>query len=446
MELLSGSRCNTVVDKAMEMSSRPVMVDQWAKFIERTAWKILGRVRTKASVGKRCAPAGCAVTLRRRYGACRERVHDSVLTQHGKDVMKLISDDGATGGGAVEERATDGYTPRPVTSGVDMDKLIGRPHLFARFKELREGFLLEPISMMTMQPGGRISGYGHPNEGSWIPYGHSPVASDKAFAFVTAHNNWIPSSTWTQSMGDMPVGYFCDEPEAQAAVQKLCLIPQPSVGTRPVTYLVASCLAFFERTVPVLLAQMYAEGIKRDQIKVVVNGCRDNSDRTIDGVEYAFSVHNAWEWSTLYEAPLRWKFDYGFLLHDTNVIFPGFRRSVESFNTHLPWEHLPASPLARCLLGLYSHSFLMRLNGWLKSLDHISKKEGVIAEAAAEILLRARSALVLGDPEANGGARAAEWRELVDHFNTGTKRVRRAFPAIKLHKFIHAGPANPESL
>ena len=60
--------------------------------------------------------------------------------------------------------------------------------------------------------------------------------------------------------------------------------------------------------------------------------------------------------------------------------------------------------------------------------------------------MRARTALVMGDAESNGHFRHAEWRELVDHFNTGSVRVRRAFPAIKLHKFIHAGPAKPEAL
>lgn len=102
--------------------------------------------------------------------------------------------------------------------------------------------------------------------------------------------------------------------------------------------------------------------------------------------------------------------------------------------------------MGRCLLGLYSHSFLLRCNEWLKSLNNISKKEGIIAEASGELLLRARTVLVMGDPEHNGGARAAEWRETVDFFNTGRPRVRRAFPSIKLHKFIHTGQANPESL
>lgn len=339
-------------------------------------------------------------------------------------------------------------SPLAAREGVDMAKLIGRPHLFARMRPLREGFQIEPIGTLTMQPDGRITGYGHPNEGSWAPYAHGPVDPSRAFAFVSAHNNWIPSSTWTQSMGDIPIGFFCDEPESTAAVQRLCLLPQADsvASSEESIYLVASCLAFYERTVPRLLAQLRDEGIEARRIKVVVNGCTSDSDRDIGGVAHAFSVHNAWEWSSLYEAPLRWHFDYAFLLHDTNVVFPGFRRSVESFNRHLQWDHLPASPLARCLLGWYSHAFLTRLNGWLRGTDRISKKDGIVAEASAELLLRARTSLVLGDPERNGGARAAEWHELVDHFDTGSRRVRRTFPAIKLHKFIHAGGERPENL
>ncbi len=328
-----------------------------------------------------------------------------------------------------------------------MDRLIGKPHLFGRVKHIREGLLIEPIGVMTLQPDGRVTGYGHPNEGSWIPYIHSPVDRDHAFAFVTAHNNWIPSSTWTQSMGDVPVGYFCDEPEITHSAQKLCLIPHTPLPSQTViVYVVASCLRFYERTVPVLLKQLFAEGIEANRIKVVVNGCTHNTDEVIDGVAYAFSTHNAWEWSALYEAPLRWDFDYGFLIHDTSVIFPGFRRNVESVNGHVAWDHLPASPMARCLLGLYSHEFLMRCNDWLKSTDNIDKKNGVIAEAAGELLLRARCALVIGDLEHNSAARAAEWRETLDYFNTNSPRVRRVFPSIKLHKFIHTGPQNPESL
>lgn len=336
--------------------------------------------------------------------------------------------------------------PAP-TAGIEMNRLIGRPHLFGRLKNLREGLLVEPIGVLTLQPDGRVTGYGHPNEGSWIPYIHGSVSGDEAFAFISRHNNWIPSSTWTQSRGGIPIGYFCNDGDMLESVQRLCLIPDTPLPSRTVIfYVIASCLAFYERTVPVLLQQLFAEGIEPHRIKVVVNGCSHDSNSTINGIEYAFSIHNAWEWSALYEAPLRWSFDYCFLIHDTSVVFPGFRRSVESINGYVAWDHLPAAPMGRCLLGLYSHDFLMHCNAWLKSLDHIDKKNGVIAEVAGELLLRARVAMMIGDPDYNGGARAAEWREVVDYFNTGSPRARRAFPSVKVHKFIHHGPTDSKSL
>lgn len=335
----------------------------------------------------------------------------------------------------------------PVRDGVDMARLVGRPHLFGRVKSLRHGFMIEPVANLTLQPDGRVTGHGHPNEGTWSSYEHGEVPASEAFAFVSGGNGYIPSSTWTQSRGDMVIGHFCDEPEASQAAQQLCLIPhhapQPADD---VVYLVASCLRFYEKTVPILLEQLHAEGVPPERIKVVVNGCEHDENRSVGGIDHAFSTHDGWEWSALYEAPLRWRFGYAFLMHDTNVIFPGFRRSVEGFNRHFPWDHLPASPLARCLLGLYSYGFLTRLNPWLKKTHRISKRDGIIAEASAELLFRARCALVMGDAELNGHFRVAEWRELVDHFNTGTPRVRRAFPAIKLHKFIHAHATKPEAL
>ncbi len=323
--------------------------------------------------------------------------------------------------------------------GIDMSRLVGMPHLFAKFIDTRDGFLIEPMAVLTLQANGRITGYSHPNEGSWIPYEHGTVSSDKAFAFITAMNLWIPSSTWQQSLGDIPIGFFCSE---QEGINKLCLIPH-KVATRKtkIVYLVASCYKFFKdgRTIPGLLDQLFAEGIEPERIKVVVNGCEENEDKDIDGISYAFSSHNAWEWSTLYEAPLRWSFDYGMLIHDTNRIFPGFRRKVEEFNDYLKWDHLPSTPNAACLIGLYSHQFLKRLNPWLKSIDGIDKRNGVIAEVAGELLLRAHTALVMGDPEFSGGSKPAQWREVVDIYNTGSPRHRRVFPSISLHKFIHPG-------
>ena len=319
--------------------------------------------------------------------------------------------------------------------GVDMKKLIGIPHLFSKYCETREGFIIVPFGNMTLQPDGRVTGYSHPNEGLWKPYKYGTVNAEKAFAFVGAGNGFIPSSTWQQTFHDMPIGYYCGDPELP---QKLCLVPNTKHNTNAeIIYVVATCLRFYDKTIPQLLKELLAESIEPSRIKVVVNGCNEDEDRTIDGISYAFSTHDAFELSALYEAPLRWKFDYAMLIHDTNQIYPGFRRKVENFNAHLPWDHLPATPLARCLLGLYSHSFLLKTNDWLKEIDGIEKQGAIIAEVAGELLHRAGSVLVMGDPEMNGGARQAESKEVADFFNSGTLRIRRVFPTINLHKFTH---------
>jgi hypothetical protein len=38
----------------------------------------------------------------------------------------------------------------PPTYGVDMDRLIGKPHPFGRVRHLREGLLIEPIGLLTL--------------------------------------------------------------------------------------------------------------------------------------------------------------------------------------------------------------------------------------------------------------------------------------------------------
>lgn len=45
----------------------------------------------------------------------------------------------------------------PIRDGVDMAKLIGRPHLFGRIKLLRHGFMVEPVANLVLQPDGRVT-------------------------------------------------------------------------------------------------------------------------------------------------------------------------------------------------------------------------------------------------------------------------------------------------
>ena len=343
----------------------------------------------------------------------------------------------------VNPTLTKQISPR-IQMGIDMDKLIGTPHLLSRYCETRQGFMCVPIGEMTLQDDGRVTGYSHFNEGFWRPYKYGAVSEDKGFAFVNVHNRFIPTSVWQQTFSGMPVGYFCGDPELP---QKFCLIPNTRTsGNEKIVYVVASCLRFYEKTIPALVKQLQAEGIPLSAIKVVVNGCDTNYDKNINGVDYAFSTHDAWEWSAIYEAPLRWKFDYAMVIHDTNHIYPGFKRRVESFNRYMPWDYLPATPFARCLLGLYSYDFLLRTNDWLKSIDGISKTDGIVAEVAGELLHQANTVLAIGDPEMNGAARQADGRDVGDFFNSGSMRQRRVFTTLNLHKFTQTSLDRAQAL
>ncbi|RYE20679.1 MAG: hypothetical protein EOP42_27095, partial [Sphingobacteriaceae bacterium] len=50
--------------------------------------------------------------------------------------------------------------------GINMQNLTGVPQLFCRYCQTREGFMLVPLGMMTLQEDGRVTGYNHPNEHS----------------------------------------------------------------------------------------------------------------------------------------------------------------------------------------------------------------------------------------------------------------------------------------
>lgn len=391
---------------------------------------------------------------------------------------------------------SSGQTDLSASRGIVLERLIDVPHLVARMFDLPGGLLVAPNgrsweeSRLTLRADGSLSGTRVRNESHWVPYRYASDASQlsgpaQAFALMYpdssegpyatrtqpsgdaaspyspgngapyspgAVGSWPPSrqsysgmpdSIWRHTRDDMPVGYFCGDPEAPAA---LCLIPDvPLAPDVRIVYLVASCERFYLQTVPSVIDQLICEGIEPDRIKVVVNGCASNAHGVLSGrthpvkVAAAFSTHDAWEYSALYEAPLRWRnqFDYAMLIHDTVQIQPGFRRAVEGVNGHRQWEYLPASPMARCLLGLYSSIFLDRVNPWLGSIHRISKTDGIMVEVAGELLARASTSMAMGGP--------AEAKEIVYPYNSPVPRVRKQFPGAKVDKFLHAA-GSPTSL
>ena len=215
-----------------------------------------------------------------------------------------------------------------------MGKLIGKSHLFCRLKDLREGLLIEHVGNMTLQPDGPSHRFTLTQmRAAGFPTFTVKFLETRLSLSLRAHNNWIPSSTWTQSMGDIPVGFFCDEPEhsvgdaaalphsADTIAGADCARLSPS--PRVCAFMSARSLACFRKCLlresGLNKSKSSSTGVPRTRI------ARSTASTT------AFTTHDAWEWSTLYEAPLRWKFDYGFLMHDTNVIFPRFPSQRRNF-------------------------------------------------------------------------------------------------------------------
>ncbi|NML63849.1 hypothetical protein HHL22_01395 [Hymenobacter sp. RP-2-7] len=282
------------------------------------------------------------------------------------------------------------HSPTPalaLTPGVDVAGLVGVPHLLGRVLDTCASFRVVPVGPLTLQLDGRLTGCCHFEAGRWV---RGPLGPDPAFTLLPTQHSPFPRSTWQQTLGGMPLGCSDDELSAR---QRLCLIPPPAARPAPrLAYLVAACRRSLAQAVPRLLAQLRAEGIGPGQLKVVVLGCDRNEDREIGGVSYAFSTHRAGVCTALYEAPLRWQFDYGVLLPAASELPPGFRHQVERFNTFLPWDYLPAAGA----LGLYSRDFLSRLNPWLELLDGLTPHNELLAEATVELLRHARTALVTG--------------------------------------------------
>ena len=303
-------------------------------------------------------------------------------------------------------------------SKLDLPALMGRNLLFARFVQTEGGIYVEPFTRLRLESYGRV-------------FGETPMHwSERNGGFVLFRHGELPGISFQRAFRGMPVAYHNVE---GFFPHNVCLIPEvPARWSRGI-YLLASNARFFAQTVPRLVAQLRDDGVPDDAIKVVVNGSASDRDESIDGIEHAFTRHNAWEFSALYEAPRRFDFDAAFMMHDTVRIEPGFHARAWAVPGFLKWDHCPASVLGRCCVGLYSRAYLLRLNSWLQSLDGVSKSDAILIELLAEMVQRAGAACAYG-------GEISDWQEVTDEWGTGVRRLRRVFPQLGLHKFTSLDP------
>lgn len=312
------------------------------------------------------------------------------------------------------------------SGAIDPVAIAGRKYILARFCQTAGGAFLEPLHSIEIDIAGRVVGMGE--YAIWIRHFNGFAICPKA---------GIPTIIFNRVVNGMPVGFFNLEGHISHHVT---LIPDVPTNWGKRIYLIASCAGFFERTTPGLIRQLLDDGARADQIKVVINGSDRKHDAFIAGVHHAFTRHNAWEFSALYEAPLRFSFDHAWMMHDTTLIDPGFHERAWDIRGGLKFEHCPATVHGRCCLGIFSRKYLSRLSGTLRALDGISKAAAISFECAAELIQRAKLASTFQ------GARLDEWIEEADQWGTGTRRFRRHFMPVGLHKFTSVNPIYAKSL
>ena len=303
-------------------------------------------------------------------------------------------------------------------SSLDLPALIGRTFHFARFVQTEGGIYVEPFTRLRIESHGRV-------------FGDTPMHwAAHRNGFVLLRHGELAGISFQRAFRGMPVGYHNI---AGFIPHNVCLIPEAPENWAKRIYLIASNVRFFAKTIPPLVAQLRAEGVADSEIKVVVNRSDCDRDETLDGIAHAFTRHNAWEFSALYEAPRRFDFDAAFMMHDTVRIEPGFHARAWAVPGWLNWDHCPASVLGRCCVGLYSRAYLLRINSWLHSLHGVSKSDAIIIELLAELIQRAGAACAYG-------GEISDWQETTDEWGTGTRRLRRVFPQLGLHKFTSLDP------
>lgn len=302
---------------------------------------------------------------------------------------------------------------------VPMHFKVGRYYQCGRLVALKNGYMLEQQATMIFYPDGTVKGDHHAIL-RWIR------SFDNHILCFDAEHKTIPVVTIESSRDGIIHGFQTSDPSNYEAFGMVPITHRP----KRYVYLIASCLKYYRKTVPRLLVQLAAAGILPSQIKVVVNGSDATAYRSVNGIEYVYTPHEAYEFSALYEAP-KWDFDYAFLIHDTSTILPGFRAAVEGQNMALDWDVILATTLGRCCLGLFHRNYLLQIKPALAEYHKMSKLEAIRQEVANALIRSARRVLSLGNVS------TLAWEHTETPYEGGAARVSRIFRTIHVSKLIH---------
>lgn len=143
-------------------------------------------------------------------------------------------------------------------------------------------------------------------------------------------------------------------------------------------YLISSHVSYYEITLPLLLSSLKESGVPCDDIVVVVGGFPNKTVVKSD-VEHRFVSHNSFDHTALIEyLESGMEDDHVFLMHDTCVALPDFGLLSSSFDASA--EHVPADNQGWFNMGVFSRSFIRRIEPFILSMKDCGKQRAMMSE------------------------------------------------------------------
>lgn len=204
---------------------------------------------------------------------------------------------------------------------------------------------------------------------------------------------------------------------------------------KPLAYLVSSHFSYSMLTLPKLLPSMRRAGIPRENIFVIVCGCRRDFDMAGPDCTFWFVRHESRNFCTFVEAvnPARdlSRFDHVFCLLDTCEAGPRFGKLSADFDRSL--DAVAAHPLmeerlAMSDIGAYSLAHLRSQAGLIDTFCDAEIQVNYDFEGKM-FGLAERRAFYGGD----GGRKI--YADPADIYGTGTLRITEHYTAVDLFKF-----------
>lgn len=185
---------------------------------------------------------------------------------------------------------------------------------------------------------------------------------------------------------------------------------------------------YYRITLPKLVPQLLASGVKTDQLYVALSGYDAKRESSFLDIPVHEVDHNSFEFTALIEMLGKSKPPYVFLLHDTCEVGNDFLTSISHADTKQT-EFMSVDPVGYSNMGLFQSDFIDSIHVYLESLRNTTKIRAMMAEKMFARLARVgyyESGVLPARTKATyvyGG---------LDH----VERVSQYYPASKITKHI----------